>query len=61
MLEVIVHPVRRDEGARQVAGQHRRGYFQRVVVLGCEGVLGEVADARDDLIPRREWRARRSR
>jgi hypothetical protein len=54
MLEVIVHPVRRHEGARQEAGQHRAGVPQRVVVLGGEGVLGDVTDAADELIPRGE-------
>ena len=54
MLEVIVHPVRRHEGARQDAGQHRASVPQRIVVLGGEGVLGDVADAADELIPRRE-------
>jgi len=55
MLEVIVHPVRRPESARQEAGQHRAGVPQRVVVLRGQGVLGDVTDAGDDLIPRREW------
>jgi hypothetical protein len=51
MLEVVVHPVRRHEGTRQEAGEHRAGVPQRVVVLGGQGVLGDVADAADDLIP----------
>jgi len=54
MLEVIVHPVRRHERARQEAGEHPAGVPQRVVVLGGQGVLGDVADASDDLIPRGE-------
>ena len=45
MLEVVVHPVGRQEGAREGAGGDRARVPQRIVVVGHQRVLGRCRAA----------------
>lgn len=51
MLQMVVHPVGREQQPRERVGIGRARVAQRVVVVGHHGMFGDVADAADQLVP----------